>query len=171
MAEETLLKQAQYLFTTSRLIRSHLSKINADRVKNSRVGTDYQNLTVAQHAAIMIIDERGPSTIKALAEALGISAPSASAMVDKLVSKGVLDREQSRQDRREVRVSISAASAKKIEMFKQLALEAYVDLIRKAGPQTVRKWCEVVEAIQAVVEADMGIRPAKNVPGGDNQGA
>ncbi|MBI5896702.1 MAG: MarR family transcriptional regulator, partial [Desulfobacterales bacterium] len=89
MAEDTLLKQAQYLFTTSRLIRSHISKINADRVKNSPVGTAYQNLTMAQHAAIMIIDARGPSTIKALAEALGISAPSASAMVDKLVSTGV----------------------------------------------------------------------------------
>lgn len=159
MTEEDLLKQAQYLFTTSRLIRGHVAKVNDHRIKDKAAGAHYQHLTMAQHAAIMIIDERGPSTIKSLAEALGISAPSASAVVDKLVSKGVLKREQSREDRREVRVSISAASARRIERLKQAALEAYVDLIRKVGPATTRKWCEVLSAIQKVVEADAGAGP------------
>ena len=169
MDNDTILKQAQYLFTTSRRIRSHVSKTHAQNAKRYPAGKKYHDLTLAQHAALMAINERGPSTIKALAEALGISAPSASAMVDKLVAKDILIREQSLQDRREVTVSFSPAAAKRIEALRQHGLQAYVDLIKKVGPQTARKWCEVTEAIKAVVEMDGDERPAKQAPATNSQ--
>lgn len=154
MPEDNLLNQAQYIFTTVRLIRGHVLKIHANRVKKDIAGSKQQELTMTQRIAVMMIDERGPLTIKALADMLGISSPSASAMVDKLVSKGILSREQSREDRRKVKVSISPAAAKSIESVKQIALGAYVDLIKRVGPQTTRKWCDVLEELKRVIEKD-----------------
>ncbi|MBW1849563.1 MAG: winged helix DNA-binding protein [Deltaproteobacteria bacterium] len=73
-------------------------------------------------------------------------------MVDKLVEKGILTREQSQEDRRQVIVRISPEAAKKIERIKQIALRSIVDLVNKVGPETTRKWCEVLEEIRVVIK-------------------
>jgi len=48
----------------------------------------FQELTSPQMTALMTVRERGQVTIKELAEGLGVSAPSASVMVDRLVEMG-----------------------------------------------------------------------------------
>ncbi|MBW2364655.1 MAG: MarR family transcriptional regulator [Deltaproteobacteria bacterium] len=157
MRKNQLINQAQHIFTASGLIRDHIFKAHADKSKKDFKDTKYRELTyreltLVQHMTVMAIDENGPLTIKSLAAILGVSSPSASAMVDKLVEKGILTREQSQEDRRQVIVRISPEAAKKIERIKQIALRSIVDLVNKVGPETTRKWCEVLEEIRVVIK-------------------
>lgn len=152
MEKNELVDQAQHIFTASGLIRDHIFKAHADKAKKDFKDTKYRELTLVQHMTVMAIDENGPLTIKSLAAILGVSSPSASAMVDKLVEKDILTREQSQEDRRQVIVRISPEAAKKIERIKQIALRSIVDLVNKIGPETTQKWCEVLEAIQVVIK-------------------
>jgi DNA-binding MarR family transcriptional regulator len=152
MRKNQLINQAQYIFTASGLIRDHIFKAHAEKAEKDLKDTKYRELTMAQHMAVMAIDENGPLTITRLAAILGVSSPSASAMVDKLVEKGILTREQSQEDRRHVIVRISPEAVKKIEKIKQIALCSIVELLKKVGPGTTQKWCEVLDDIKRVLE-------------------
>ena len=154
MNENERLKKAHYLLITSKFIRSHFLRVHAERLKKELPDSKRHELTVTQHFAVMMIDENGPLTIKALAELLGISPPSASSMVDKLVSKGILNRRQSQKDRRKVRVSISPAASKVIDSANRTTIGIYADLLEKAGPETTRKWCDVLEHLKRIIEED-----------------
>ena len=152
MGKDELIEQAQYIFTTSGFVRDHFFKAHAETIKKDFKDTNYHELTLAQHMAVMKIDEHGPLTITCLATLLDVSSPSASAMVEKLVEKKIVTRKQSQEDRRKVIVSIHPETAKKIEGIKQISLGSIVDLVKKVGPKTTHKWCEVLNEIKQVIE-------------------
>lgn len=72
----------------------------------------FGNLSIAQLYAVREIRGHVMLTMSELADILEASPPSASAMVDRLVEKGILWREHSTEDRRKVVVIISPDSVK-----------------------------------------------------------
>jgi DNA-binding MarR family transcriptional regulator len=65
-------------------------------------------LTAAQMDAIVFIRQHGGCSAKALSEGLGISIPSSTRLVDRMVRKGLVDRRESGVDRRLVHLSVTA---------------------------------------------------------------
>lgn len=112
-----------------------------------------------QIEAMMAIHDRGQVTIKELARALDVSAPSASSMVDRLVDVGALTREQSKLDRREVVVRLSPDAVEHMDAMERHILQSIVVMIEKIGPEYARMWCEVYEKLrEAVGEVDEAMR-------------
>jgi DNA-binding MarR family transcriptional regulator len=70
-----------------------------------------QDLSVAEVAALYLLDERGRLRIGDVAEALGRSAPAASRMVDGLVRAGFVTREEDPNDRRARLLALAPAGA------------------------------------------------------------
>jgi DNA-binding MarR family transcriptional regulator len=56
------------------------------------------------HVQVLIALGRGPCSIGGLAEAVGVSAPAASQLVDRLVEHGMVERRHDERDRRKVLV-------------------------------------------------------------------
>ena len=102
----------------------------------------------------MQVRHRGEVTIKELAKLLSVAPPSASVMVERMVEKGILARETSRKDRRKVTVSVSHEAIEDIEEIEEAVLRSFVDLVQKVGPETTRKWCEVLERIKSILEEE-----------------
>jgi DNA-binding MarR family transcriptional regulator len=73
-------------------------------------------------------------------------------MVDRLVEKGLLSREPSREDRRKVLVSVSPEALQKIDTIEESILQSFVDLVEKIGPKTARMWCQVLKRVREVQE-------------------
>ncbi len=67
------------------------------------------NQSPAQLHVLGVLREVAPITVSHLAARLGISPPSASAIVDRMVDTGLVTRERSEDDRRIVSVSLTAA--------------------------------------------------------------
>ena len=65
-------------------------------------------LTMAQMRALRTITDNPNCTMGELAKKLGIGMSTATALVDRLVQRGVVNREGSRDDRRVIRVRLSA---------------------------------------------------------------
>jgi len=151
MEKHELVKQAQHIFTTSSLVRDYLFRESVWKTKKDINDATYKELTLSQYMTVITVDEHGPTTVSDLAKNLGISNPSASAMVDKLVEKGILKREQSREDRRKVDVQISPEAARRIAQIKEISLGSFVALVKKIGPETTLKWCEVLDEIKRVI--------------------
>lgn len=101
------------------------------------------DLTLAQMNMVLLVREKGQGTVKELAEALQVSPPSVSSMVDRLVEMGVLTREQNQADRREVIIRTASSAESDIELVERQALGAIVDVLRNIGPNNAKAWCEI----------------------------
>ena len=146
-------EQARFIFTTGRLIHEQILKAHSRHLANKAASLGGE-LSVAQMNAISIVSKHGPLSMGELADQLGITAPSASAMVDRLVEKGILLREHSREDRRKVEVRISPGAVREIEAVEESILKLFQGLVQKLGPETTQKWCEVLTSIQKVFLED-----------------
>ena len=151
MRENETLEQARYIFSTGKLIRDRIFKTQTLHLASCGKSEALGDLSVPQFHAIMMVRTLGQAYMTDLSDRLGVSPPSASAMVDRLVEKGILTREHSDEDRRKVVVSISPEAMKTIEVVEETILRSFVELVEKIGPETARKWCEVLERVNSVL--------------------
>ncbi len=154
MGRETLAEQARYIFTTGRAIRDFVDRNIAQILAAEGNRSVCGELSVNQMHALMLIQKRGKVSISELALLLGVSAPSASAMVDRMVEKGVLTREPSTTDRRRMDVRIAPAVEKDFERVNAVLLAAFERLVEKAGAETAKMWCQVLERLKQVLDAE-----------------
>lgn len=150
MSQDEVMRQARFIFTTGKMIRNRIFRHNTGQAEGK-----FCELSLPQMHLVNVTREHGKATIKELSELLGVSPPSASAMVDRLVEKGILVREQSREDRRKVLVSLSSRADSVLQNVEAAIFRSFVDLVEKIGPDTARKWCEVLERVRDVQEREM----------------
>lgn len=151
MADKSAIDYARYILTTGKRINDQILKIQNHCLAS--FGADSQSeLSLAQLHVVRIVRECDELSMRELAEKLDVSAPSASAMVDRLVEKGILCREHSTQDRRKVVIRISAESLRKAEAIESGILALFVDLVQKIGSENAQKWCDVLASVQAVLD-------------------
>jgi DNA-binding MarR family transcriptional regulator len=150
MTDDAVKEQARFIFTTGKVIHDRILKIQSNQLASDSYG-DFGELSVSQLHVIRLVRKHGALTMSELAGLLGVSPPSASTMVDRLVDKGVLSREHSTEDRRKVVVRISPESAKNIKSVETSILQLFEDLVQKLGPETTLQWCRVLKHVNAVL--------------------
>ena len=154
MARDTLTEQARYIFTTGRSIRDFVDRNVAQLLAAEGKRSICGELSVNQMHALMLIQKREKVSISELAALMGVSAPSASAMVERMVEKGALTRAPSVRDRRRMEVRIAPAVQEDFERVNEVLLAAFERLVAKAGAETARMWCEVLERLKQVLDAE-----------------
>lgn len=147
MTDRRTLDRARFIFTSGKKLHDYVFRIYARRLadKGKKPGTD--ELSINQLHAVMATRKKGPLTITQLADLLGVSAPSASAMVDRLVERGYMTRQIHPRDRRKVQVGVSAQAEQQIVQAENQVLTSFVDIVDKIGPDVAQKWCEVLEVV------------------------
>ncbi len=151
ITDPQILAQAQYVFSTGRLIHDRVFQIQARQIACMGKKKQFGDLSMAQVNTLMIIRKRGPMSLTELAGALCVSPPSASAMVERLVDKGLVEREQSPEDRRRVVIRVSPGALKEIVVIEEVVFQAFVDLVERIGPEATEQWCGVLEKISRVL--------------------
>ena len=150
MTDNAIREQARYIFTTGKVIHDRILKIQSNQLASDSCDA-FGELSVNQVHMIRLVRKHGTLAMSELAVRLGVSPPSASTMVDRLVDKGVLNREHSTEDRRKVVVRISPEAIKKIASVETSILQLFENLVEKLGPETTRQWCRVLGRINAVL--------------------
>lgn len=159
---DTPLEQARFIFTTGKLIRDRINRLMAARQAQGACLARFGEISVAQMHALFFIHSRERMTIKELAETLSVSAPSASAMVDRLVEKGLVVREPDPEDRRRVFVRISPRAVLEMQAVEETILQAFVELVEELGPETSREWCRILERVHAILTDET--KPLNRMP-------
>jgi DNA-binding MarR family transcriptional regulator len=75
-----------------------------------------EEVTLTQYRSLVVLASRGPQGVATLAEGLGVTPPTASRMVDRLVRKGLVRRRTDRHDRRQVRIGLTEAGRHLIDV-------------------------------------------------------
>ena len=152
MEEKEIRTLAKYLFDTGRTIHEMIIRIQVRCLAEACKKGDFNELSVAQLQAVKAVRREKEVTISRIAELLDVSPPSASVMVDRLVEKGFLIRERSREDRRKVVVHISPEAVEDINRVEAAILKTFEDIVRSIGLENSRKWFEILEQVREVIE-------------------
>mgnify|MGYP000651644832 CR=1 FL=1 len=147
-------ERARYIFTTGKLIHDRILRIQADLLALEGKRSAMGELSVAQIHVLSIIRQNGRVSMTELANLLGVSPPSASAMVDRLVEKKLLTRESNPEDRRKVVVSVTDMFMEAVGHLEDAILQSFVDLVDRLGPDAARQWCDVLGKVKQVLDVD-----------------
>jgi len=151
MPDQTILEQARFIFRVGKMMRDRFVRCHTDINCRAPFSCD---LSMHQMYAVLVTKERGQLTISELADIMTISPPSASALVDRLVEKGVLTRRHSKEDRRKVVIQVSPNAIGEFSHAEERLLSTFVDLVEKVGPDVASQWCNVLQKVYAVLIQD-----------------
>lgn len=154
MTDSEVLTRARYIFTTGRMIHDRIMRISTGACMSVAKDHPFGELSAPQMNMLLMIRVRESVSVTELAGLLSVSPPSVSAMVDRLVERGLLSRTPCSQDRRKVVIRLSAEAVTDIARVEALILGAFVELATAVGPETTQQWCEVLKKVNAVLEKD-----------------
>jgi len=152
VTDKKTLEQARHIFTAGKLLRRHIfsTVIRAEAEKQKQDGP-WPELSMAQFNLLTAIRAAGEITGSELAAQLGVSPPSVSVMVDRLVERGLLVRRRSARDRRKVALSLSEQAASHFGHIEEKVLASFVSLVEALGPETAAQWVEVLHEVEQVL--------------------
>ncbi|MBI9085248.1 MAG: MarR family transcriptional regulator [Desulfobacterales bacterium] len=155
MAPLDTMETARYIHDTGRLIHNRIFRIQSAHMRTDPEGKIIGELSMQQLHTLTVIWHRGQVSITELASVMSVSPPSASAMVDRLVEKGLLTREPHPKDRRKVEVRVTEIFEVEAEKIEAMIMQVFVDLVKKIGPDMAAQWCEVLSKINThLIEDD-----------------
>jgi DNA-binding MarR family transcriptional regulator len=151
MTDAIVLEQARHIFTIGKKIQDRVFRVYTQLLAEEGKLTNGDELSFTQIQTVKAIQEKGHVSITELARLLAVSPPSASAMVDRLVEKGVLTRRRDPGDRRRVVVEARPEAVAMIAKVEEKILATFVELVEKIGPESARMWCEVLDNVEQAI--------------------
>lgn len=109
-----------------------------------------EDITIAQYRTLVVLASRGPQKLADLAEQLGVTPPTAGRMSDRLVRRGLVTRHRASDDRRVVRISLTAAGRRIVDDATRQR-RVFLTEVLAALPATQRR--EVATALRAFADA------------------
>jgi DNA-binding MarR family transcriptional regulator len=125
----------------------------AARIARGRAAqrADQSELSLAQfHLVEPLLD--GPHTLRALAEAAGVSAPTGSRMLDALVGRGYVERARDAHDRRAVNFTLTAAGRRQAAAKLARIREARARMAEALDEDERRVAADLLVRLAAVIE-------------------
>ena len=93
------------------------------------------DVSLAQHRVLVLLEGRGSQTMRALAEQLDVNPSTATRVCDRLVDKKLVRRHTDDEDRRAVRVDLSPRGRKLIDQVMNRRRALIADVLRKMTPR------------------------------------
>jgi DNA-binding MarR family transcriptional regulator len=109
-----------------------------------------EDVTLPQYRFLIELASRGPQRLADLASALGVDRSTATRMCDRLVRKRLVTRRRAREDRRAVRVSLTAAGG---ELVAEVSRHRRVEIATIVQRMPAAHHDPVVRALRAFAEA------------------
>lgn len=95
-------------------------------------------LSVAQFRVLLFISRRNGCSLAELKDYLGVSAPSASRMVEALRERGLVMREEDRDDRRRVRLTLTDAGRDVLARSREIVLKRIEERLGGSADEALR---------------------------------
>ncbi|MHB1163585.1 MAG: MarR family winged helix-turn-helix transcriptional regulator [Minisyncoccota bacterium] len=91
---------------------------------------DIPRITPSQCGVLMFMEERSESTVKDVAQALGITSSAATQLVDGLVSSGYVAKETHPEDRRAVTLTLPKKTKTQVKKMKERGIQKFLEIFQ-----------------------------------------
>ncbi len=109
------------------------------------------NITSAQMIILVSIHDHGRCKLKTLAKERGISPPTATGLIDRLVNSGYVKREADPDDRRVVMVSLTKKGKKSVEGFLDSVRHRWKNILIHLTPKEQYQYLNILKKIVSVL--------------------
>nr|CTQ98610.1 Transcriptional regulator, MarR family [Kibdelosporangium sp. MJ126-NF4] len=106
-------------------------------------------ITVPQFRLLLVLDTSGPQKLTSIAETLGVNPSTATRTVDRLVTAGLVEREQNPQSRRELVVSLSRNGRTVVRNVIRRRRAQITDIVGQMSPTSRRGLVRALSAFAA----------------------
>jgi DNA-binding MarR family transcriptional regulator len=107
-------------------------------------------VTLTQYRSLVVLASRGPQSVAALAEELGVTPSTVSRLCDRLVRKRLVARREDRRDRRAVRLALTATGRALVDAVTERRRVEIAVLLNAIPEESQRS---MVQALQALAQA------------------
>ncbi len=118
----------------------------------------HQELTVPQFRALIFVHHFPEAALSPMAEHIGLSLPAASRMVELLVKRGLLLRRADPQDRRCVRLALTARGQSVYRTAQRATQSALAERFRPAGSRDLKTMSRALELLADTFGGQNGSR-------------
>jgi len=98
----------------------------------------FQDLPISQFKCLHVIAEAEGLKMLEVSSRMEVGLPAASQIVDRLVKKGLLNRQQDQQDRRVVRLSLSDHARESIDIYRALRQSRLSEVLEHLSEDELR---------------------------------
>jgi len=133
------------------------------RFIRAEMRTQMPGLTMPQFRSLAFIYRRGGCSLSEVAEHLGVTLPTASSLVDRLVRSGLVTRDPSARSRRQVALQLTREGVARFERAKDAArrrTEQRLSALPERALQALRLGLEIL----AAAFSEKGGEPSVDVP-------
>lgn len=109
-------------------------------------------LTLPQLVTLHILEQAGVRTISAIATALRLSPAATSHLIDRLVTGGFVGRIEDPQDRRQKRVTITAAGRRLVDRVQRERTREMTQAVAGLSPEVCREFGRVLSRVIGELE-------------------
>ena len=126
-------------------------------MKGARTGLfSKANVTTAQMIMLVSIHDYGQCKLKTLAKERGISPPTATGLIDRLVRAGYVKRGSDPEDRRVVMVSLTKKGEKIVQDFLSTVRNRWKNILVHLTPKEQQQYLNILKKIVAVLSGKEG---------------
>ena len=124
MTEDTRTAEAARLF----------QRLGRMRMREVQEAWRKLDVPLAQLKSLFIISSRGSTSVRGLAQDLGVTPANVTGIIDRLVTQGLVTRAESTQDRRLVRLQLTDRGRAKIAAIHQTHLHKLPQMLKELSP-------------------------------------
>lgn len=144
MNDTELLSQAEH-------ISDIVTKIMLRTMAGDITGGASDEITMAQFQALRHISQHGPCTIGSLSDGLSVSQPAATMLVDRMVKRGLVERQPRQDDRRQAEVSLTPHAEDLLGQIETGRAERLGRILAVMEPRERERFVESLECFVSAV--------------------
>jgi DNA-binding MarR family transcriptional regulator len=128
-----------------------------------RAPATLHGLTPSRLGGLVILAQQAPIRVGDFARELGITAPSASRLVDVLVESGTAERQDDPSDQRACMLALTAQGLRILDEVRRAGLQQLSEQVRSLPDEQCQQLLEAIPALQALADA---LTPSRARPEG-----
>jgi DNA-binding MarR family transcriptional regulator len=155
MTDEAFRSKVAFIVETDGLLKNFLESIVIKKIKSDMTDDRFKNLTSNHVHAALIIKNISPCALKKFASVTRMSGAAASALVDRMVKAGVVQRKVNPENRREILLTISSDFEAHVSYVRSEMIRWFETLAGKIGMESFEKWYNVMVDLHRVLQEEL----------------
>jgi DNA-binding MarR family transcriptional regulator len=144
-----------FIVETDGLLKDYLESIVIKQIKSEMTDDGFSDVAPNHVHAALILKNISPCALKKFATTMRMSRAAASALVDRMVRSGLVQREANPDNRREVLLTVNPEFEAHVGHVRSELIRWFEALTRKMGMKNFEKWHSAMVALNKVLKEEI----------------
>lgn len=151
MAGADYMEKVSFIVETDGLLRDYITSVVIKEIKTRIDDKSFMRISSNHIHAALLLKTVSPCSLKDFAAVMRLSKSSASALVERMVEKNIVERKPNPDNRREILLSVNPDFEKHVTFVRKELADWFAGLIDELGQEAFEKWYSVMQQLNKVM--------------------